>query len=121
MSRTSRLPLSLLRVAACSGIAALTLTACGSGSGSSSAGSGSGEVKVGLITKTDTNPFFVKMKEGAEKAAKAEGVKLMTAAGKFDGDNAGQVTAIENMVASGVKGILITPSDTKAIVPSIKK
>ncbi|MFJ8719709.1 sugar ABC transporter substrate-binding protein [Streptomyces violaceus] len=121
MSRISRLPSSLLRAAACTGAAALALTACGSGSGSGSASTGSGEVKVGLITKTDTNPFFVKMKEGAEKTAKAEGVKLMTAAGKFDGDNAGQVTAIENMVASGVKGILITPSDSKAIVPAIEK
>ncbi|MFF5308158.1 sugar ABC transporter substrate-binding protein [Streptomyces massasporeus] len=121
MSRISRLPSSFLRAAACTGVAALTLTACGSGSGSGSASTGSGEVKVGLITKTDTNPFFVKMKEGAEKTAKAEGVKLMTAAGKFDGDNAGQVTAIENMVAAGVKGILITPSDSKAIVPAIEK
>ncbi|MFF8938102.1 sugar ABC transporter substrate-binding protein [Streptomyces paradoxus] len=121
MSRISRLPSSLLRAAACTGVAALALTACGSGSGSGSTSTGSGEVKVGLITKTDTNPFFVKMKEGAEKTAKAEGVKLMTAAGKFDGDNAGQVTAMENMVAAGVKGILITPSDSKAIVPAIEK
>ncbi|TQE30183.1 sugar ABC transporter substrate-binding protein [Streptomyces ipomoeae] len=123
MSRTPRLSSSLLRAAAATGVAALTLTACGSGSGSGSGSSsaGSGDVKVGLITKTDTNPFFVKMKEGAEKTAKAEGVELMTAAGKFDGDNAGQVTAIENMVAAGVKGILITPSDSKAIVPAIQK
>ncbi|MFC9678221.1 sugar ABC transporter substrate-binding protein [Streptomyces sp. NPDC056948] len=123
MPRTTRLSSSLLRAAAVAGVAALTLTACGSGSGSGSgsSSSGSGDVKVGLITKTDTNPFFVKMKEGAEKAAKAEGVQLMTAAGKFDGDNAGQVTAVENMVASGVKGILITPSDSKAIVPAIEK
>jgi len=49
-----------------------------------------------LITKTDTNPFFVKMKEGAMEAAKAKGAKLMSAAGKFDGDNATQITAIEN-------------------------
>ncbi|EPJ40158.1 putative D-ribose-binding protein [Streptomyces afghaniensis 772] len=111
----------MLRAAACTGIAALTLTACGSGSGSGTANAGSGSVKVGLITKTDTNPFFVKMKEGAEKAAKENGVQLVTAAGKFDGDNAGQVTAVENMVASGVKGILITPSDSKAIVPAIEK
>src|SRR2546425_4937744 len=76
---------------------------------------------VGLITKTETNPFFVKMKEGAQKAAKAAGAKLLTAAGKFDGDNASQVTAIENMVTAGAKGILITPSDTKAIVPAIQK
>ncbi|AZQ38425.1 sugar ABC transporter substrate-binding protein [Streptomyces cyaneochromogenes] len=121
MSRISRLPVSLLRAAACTGVAALALTACGSGSGSGTANAGSGSVKVGLITKTDTNPFFVKMKEGAEKAAKENGVELSTAAGKFDGDNAGQVTAIENMVAAGVKGILITPSDSKAIVPAIEK
>jgi fructose transport system substrate-binding protein len=78
-------------------------------------------VVVGLITKTDTNPFFVKMKEGAVEAAKARGARLMTAAGKFDGDNASQVTAIENMVSGGARAILITPSDTKAIVPAIKK
>ncbi|WP_114811976.1 sugar ABC transporter substrate-binding protein [Paraburkholderia kururiensis] len=79
------------------------------------------QVVVGLITKTDTNPFFVKMRQGAEAAAQKNGVKLLTAAGKFDGDNANQVTAIENMLTAGAKAILITPSDTKAIVPSIKK
>ncbi|MEU6251472.1 sugar ABC transporter substrate-binding protein [Streptomyces sp. NPDC047043] len=121
MPRTTRLSSPLLRVAAVMGVAALTLTACGSGSKSGSTSAGSGSIKVGLITKTDTNPFFVKMKEGAEKAAKADGAQLVSAAGKFDGDNAGQVTAIENMVASGVKGILITPSDSKAIVPAIQK
>ncbi|MGX1676142.1 substrate-binding domain-containing protein [Streptomyces sp. NPDC055400] len=122
MSRNTRIPRSVPGAVAVIAVAALTLTACGSGSGSSSAaGGGSGDVKVGLITKTDTNPFFVKMKEGAEKAAKEHGAQLLTAAGKFDGDNAGQVTAIENMVASGVKGILLTPSDSKAIVPAIEK
>ncbi len=77
-------------------------------------------IKVGLITKTDTNPFFVKMKEGAQKQAKALGVTLMTAAGKVDGDAASQITAIENMVSAGVKGILITPSND-SVVPAIKK
>lgn len=96
---------------------ALALTGCGS----SNSGASGGKVKVGLITKTETNPFFVKMKEGAQKEAAAKGATLMTAAGKFDGDNEGQVTAVENMVAAGVKGILITPSDTKAIVPALAK
>lgn len=76
---------------------------------------------IGLITKTDTNPFFVKMKEGAQAAAAAKGAKLLSAAGKADGDNAGQVTAIENMIAGGAKTIMITPNDSKAIVPAIKK
>jgi fructose transport system substrate-binding protein len=76
---------------------------------------------IGLITKTETNPFFVKMKEGAVQAAKASGATLLTGAGKVDGDNAGQVAAIENMVAAGAKTLLITAGDAKAIVPSIKK
>jgi fructose transport system substrate-binding protein len=75
---------------------------------------------IGLITKTDTNPFFVKMKEGAEAEAKAKGVKLMTAAGAKDGDTAGQITAIENMTAAGAKTILITSSGD-AIIPAMKK
>ncbi|RDI54603.1 sugar ABC transporter substrate-binding protein [Nocardia mexicana] len=93
---------------------AFAATACGNGAGD-------GKITVGLITKTDTNPFFVKMKEGAQQEADAAGVKLLTAAGKFDGDNASQVTAIENMVAAGAQGILIAASDTKAIVPAIEK
>jgi len=97
------------------------VAACGGDEGSGASTGGGEQVKVGLITKTDTNPFFVKMKESAQVAAKEHGATLITAAGKFDGDNAGQVTAIENMVTQGVKGILITPSDTQAIVPSIKK
>ncbi len=74
-----------------------------------------------LITKTDTNPFFVKMKEGASAKAAELGVDLKAYAGKDDGDNEGQVAAIETCIADGAKGILITPSDTEAIVPSIKK
>jgi fructose transport system substrate-binding protein len=105
-------------VAALLGIA-LAAVACGGGD--EPAAEGTSEIKVGLITKTDTNPFFVKMKEGAQNAAEEQKVTLMTAAGKFDGDNESQVTAIENMVASGVKGILITPSDSKAILQAIKR
>ncbi len=79
------------------------------------------EVIVGLITKTNNNPFFVKMKEGAEAKAKEVGVELRSFAGKYDGDNEGQVAAIESLISAGAKGILITPSDTKAIVPTIQK
>ncbi|CAN5915514.1 substrate-binding domain-containing protein [soil metagenome] len=79
------------------------------------------EPVIGLVTKTETNPFFVKMKEGATAEAKAKGAKLLSGAGKADGDNAGQVAAMENMIAAGAKTILITPNDSKAIIPAIKK
>ncbi|MFL6129345.1 MAG: substrate-binding domain-containing protein, partial [Mycobacteriales bacterium] len=101
--------------------AALALAACGDDSASGGGGGGGDQPIVGLITKTDTNPFFVKMKEGAQKAASSEGVQLQTFAGKKDGDNESQVQAIENLISAGAKGILITPADSKAIVPSIDK
>ncbi|MGH3647526.1 MAG: sugar ABC transporter substrate-binding protein [Micromonosporaceae bacterium] len=99
--------------------AALLLAACG-GTGSNSGGT-DGDAIVGLITKTDTNPFFVKMKQGAQQAARAQGVSLQTFSGKQDGDNESQVQAIENLISAGAKGFLITPNDSKAIVPAIDK
>ena len=74
-----------------------------------------------LITKTDTNPFFVKMKDGATAKAKELGVTLKSYAGKIDGDSESQVAAIETCIADGSKGILITASDTKGIVPAVQK
>ncbi|HBU14685.1 MAG: sugar ABC transporter [Rhodobacteraceae bacterium GWE1_64_9] len=73
-----------------------------------------------LVTKTDTNPFFVKMKEGAEAKAAELGMTLKSYAGKIDGDHESQVAAIEACIADGAKGILLTASDTKAIVDSVK-
>ena len=76
---------------------------------------------VGLITKTNTNPFFVKMKEGFDAKAKELGLTPQAYAGKEDGDNDGQVKAIEQLIAAGAKGILLVPSDSTAIVPTVKK
>lgn len=74
-----------------------------------------------LITKTDTNPFFVKMKEGATAKANELGVKLKSYAGKIDGDHETQVAAIETCIADGAKGILLTASDTSSIVSSVQQ
>jgi fructose transport system substrate-binding protein len=83
------------------------------------AGAASADINACLITKTDTNPFFVKMKEGATAAAEANGINLSTFAGKIDGDVESQVAAVETCIASGAKGILITPTDSRALTPVI--
>lgn len=72
-----------------------------------------------LITKNNTNPFFVKMKEGAEAKAKELGIEIQAFAGKVDGDAGPQIEAIENCVASGAKGILITASND-SVIPALK-
>jgi fructose transport system substrate-binding protein len=88
----------LRRVVTALGIAAIALTANRVGA--------QNQPVIGLITKTDTNPFFVKMKEGAAESAAAHVL---------------QGRDLENMVAAGAKAILITPNDSKAILPSIRK
>ncbi len=79
------------------------------------------DISACLITKTDINPFFVKMKEGATAKAEELGIQLSTYAGKVDGDHETQVQAIETCIASGAKGILLTASDTAAIVPVVEQ
>jgi fructose transport system substrate-binding protein len=76
---------------------------------------------VGLITKTEGNPFFVKMREGAQAKATELGLDLRTYAGEFDGDNESQIAAIESLIAAGAKGFAIVPSDSAAIVPTIQQ
>jgi fructose transport system substrate-binding protein len=105
--------------------ATLVLAACGGGESGSGGSGGSGDsgeqAVVGLITKTDTNPFFVKMKEGAQQAATEAGMELQSFAGKQDGDNEAQVQAVENLISAGAKGFMITANDSSAIVPSLDK
>ncbi len=94
-------------------VSALALTA------SVLAGAASAEINACLITKTDTNPFFVKMREGATAAAEANGINLSTYAGKIDGDVESQIAAVESCIAAGAQGILITPTDSRALAPIV--
>jgi len=90
-------------------VGALVLSACGKSSSSSSGGKGTA---VSLITKDSTNPFFVAMQQGAKKSAKELGVTITIASGKAEGDDQGQIDAIENAISAKQKGILITPMST---------
>lgn len=108
-------------------------TAASSSSGVAAGGSATGSggsglpavpqgdsVAVTLITKDSINPFFVAMQEGAKAAAEQDNVSLTIAAGKEDGDEDGQVQAIENAIARGDQGILITPNGP-GVNPAITK
>src|SRR5712671_967962 len=102
------------------GVAALVaVVGCG-GSSPTTAASSPKPVIIGLVTKTDANPFFVKMRQGAEREAAAKGAVLMTGAGKDTSDAAGEVTALENMVSAGATAILITP-DSAGVTAAVRK
>jgi len=61
-----------------------------------------------LILKTLTNPYFVSMEKDAKTEAAKDNVNLSVAAGKSDGDTQSQISAIDNAISRGDKGILIT-------------
>lgn len=83
----------------------LALSACGSGSGSAS-GSG-GSVKVALILKEFTNPYWISMEKSAKAEAAKLGVKLQVSAGNSDDDTTSQINQIDEAIAAGDKGIII--------------
>jgi len=86
---------------------AATLAACGHSGSSTSSGDG-GKVGVSLILKTLSNPYFVSMQKDAKAEAAKDNVSLTVAAGTADGDTQTQITAIDNAISRGDKGILIT-------------
>ena len=106
-------------------LAALTVAALAVGCTSTKSGTdestGDGKTKIGLVTKTDSNPYFVALRDAAKAEADKNGAELVALAGKFDGDNDGQVAAIENLVQQGAKTILVTPNNSTGILGAIKK
>ena len=76
---------------------------------------------IGLIVKTEANPFFVTMMEGAQETTRGLGVDLRTFAGEHDGDTETQADAVRTLVAAGAQGILITPSDPATLAGAVAR
>jgi len=100
----SRRTAAIVAVAAAS---MLVLSAC------SKSDSGSDSVAVSLITKDQSNPFFVAMIAGATAKAETLGVELTVTSGVDESDYAGQISAIENAISAKHAGILIVPVSTE--------
>jgi fructose transport system substrate-binding protein len=103
-----RTPMAILALVSS---AAVALAACGSsgGDGTSSNASSSGKrVKVALILKTFSNPYFVSMQKSAKDEASKLGVDLAVTAGSSDTDTGPQIRAINTAIAGGYAGIIIT-------------
>src|SRR6218665_2930601 len=99
---------------------ALGLTAC---KPSASSTADSGKPKVALVMKSLANEFFSNMAEGAKKHQESHSgdYELLVSGIKNETDLAEQVNLVEQMVAQGVKAIVIAPADSKALVPSLKR
>ena len=87
-------------------------------------GAGQAEQKnflIGIVELQLANPFFGRLKKSAVDTARKNGLDVMTAEANTAGDSATQITAIENMINRGVKGITLDPANATALVPIVKK
>ncbi|MFT9848229.1 ribose ABC transporter substrate-binding protein RbsB [Aneurinibacillus sp. REN35] len=76
------------------------------------------EITVGLAVSTQSNPFFVTLKEGAEKAAKENNMKLIAV--DAQDDPAKQISGIEDLIQRQVDVLLVNPTDSAAVSSAIK-
>src|SRR3989475_11061978 len=74
---------------------------------------------VGLSISTLNNPFFVDLRDGAQAAAKRLNVNLVVL--DAQNDSAREASQIEDLIQKRVAVIAINPTDSDAIVPTIKK
>ena len=106
-------------ITACVG-AAILLAAVLSGGAAARPHKAHSVITLGMITKFPVG-FYFTLQDGAKKFDKATpGAKVIFAQGKSATDDAGEIAAIQDMVAKGVKGIAIAPT-SPAVVPALKK
>ena len=74
--------------------------------------------KVGIVLSTLNNPFFVSMKEGAEKEAEKLGFELIVL--DSQNDPAKERSNVEDLIQLGVVALLINPTDSDAVVKSVE-
>ena len=99
-----------LALAGCNGGAQPTDSTATTGA-SPAASSGGQRIKIGFANLTEDIPFAVRVREGIEKAAKANNVELVTADNKLDGAIA--LANADNFLTQGVQGVIEFQTDEK--------
>lgn len=79
------------------------------------------DIKIALVMKTLTNPFFIAMEKGARRAEKELGITLVVKTAAQETSTTQQINIIEKLVREGqVKAIIISPADSVRLIPSLK-
>ncbi|BBL78373.1 hypothetical protein RxyAA322_02270 [Rubrobacter xylanophilus] len=95
-------------------LVAALVAGCGRGGG----GGEEGQRTIGLSISTLNNPFFVTLRDGAQRAAQRENVELIVS--DAQNDAAQQQDDIQAFITQQVDAILVNPVDSEAVVPAIQ-
>jgi len=78
-------------------------------------------LKVALVMKTLTNPFFVEMEKGARKAESELGIQLIVRTAAQETSIEQQISIIDDVTRQKVDAIVVAPGDSKELIPVLKK
>jgi ribose transport system substrate-binding protein len=77
--------------------------------------------KVAFVMKTLNHPFFLDMQRGAQEAADRERIQLIVQAAEREIDVEKQMQIIENLLQTGPRALVVTPSGSREIASAIAK
>jgi ribose transport system substrate-binding protein len=76
---------------------------------------------IGYVTKTASNQGWILINQGAADAAAEQGYALITLGPAQQGSLEGQLSAVEDMIARGVKALAIAPVDSSGVAPAVER
>ena len=100
---------------------ALALLALATGCNRGTSTGTSGSPRVAFVMKTLNHPFFLDMQRGAQEAAGPASVDLVVQAAEREIDVEKQVQIIENLLQTGIRALIVTPSGSREIATVIAK
>lgn len=106
------------RAAAVATVLALALGPAAAGCGGRSA-SGRGSGRVGVVVPFLTSPFWQAYNQDIPRQAAAQGVHVLPTVNS-NGDAGQQITDVQTLLSEGVKGLVVSPIDSAAIVPGLR-
>ena len=89
--------------------------------GNNSGGGGGGKRQIAVIPKGTTHAHWAGVKAGAERAGRELGVEIFWQGPVREGDRARQIQIVEQFVSDGVTGIVLAPTDDKALLRPVRQ
>jgi ribose transport system substrate-binding protein len=80
-----------------------------------------GSRRIGVVPKETVSVYWEGVRQGALKAGQEEGYEILWNGPEIETDRERQVQIVEDMMAQKVAGIVLAPSDRKALVPVVEK
>lgn len=97
---------------------AFSVSACNRESSDTTAADGETSGSITLALSTQSNPFFVQLRDGAQDKADELGVSLNIQ--DASDDAATQSNQVNNAATTGADVVIINPTDSDAIVPAVE-